>query len=115
MRSGLMSVHLLSVDATGSDEVPARLTRLLAQRHVQLMCVHMTRRAQTGAWSVQLLVDLHRPTELDLLIKRLNRVIDVVRVRHLESVQDREAMTQSPRRRSSRPTDRGRTRGRVAP
>ncbi|WAX58484.1 hypothetical protein M6B22_06890 [Jatrophihabitans cynanchi] len=75
-----MTERLLLVETTGSDEVPARITRLLAQRRVRLASAYVTRRTDDDGWAVQLVVDVTGDDEVSLLVKRLNRLIDVVRV-----------------------------------
>jgi acetolactate synthase small subunit len=75
-----MADRLLLVETTGSDEVPTRITRLLAQRRMQVSSLHMARRPDDRAWSVRLVVDVADENQAELLVKRLNRIIDVIRV-----------------------------------
>jgi acetolactate synthase I/III small subunit len=72
--------RLLCVEATASSVVPRRITGLLAQRRMPVSSMHMSRRPEDGSWYIQLVVDLADASEVDLLVKRLNRVVDVVRV-----------------------------------
>ncbi|MGH3246884.1 MAG: ACT domain-containing protein [Trebonia sp.] len=79
-----MTEHSLRVETTSSDEVPARITRLLAQRRVPVRSLRMARRPGDRAWSIHLVVGLTEQTEVELLVKRLNRLIDVTRVHREE-------------------------------
>ena len=74
-------VHrLLCVEATASSKVPTRISGLLAQRQVPVIGMHMNRRPEDGSWYIQLVVDLADADEEELLVKRLDRIVDVVRV-----------------------------------
>jgi acetolactate synthase regulatory subunit len=73
-----MADHLLRVETTSSDQVPARITRLLAQRRVPVRSLRMARRPGDHAWSIHLIVGLTEQAEVELLVKRLNRVVDVI-------------------------------------
>jgi acetolactate synthase small subunit len=75
-----MADRVVRVEATSSDEVPARITGLLAQRRMQVSSLHMARRLGDGAWSIQLTVTVADDNQAKLLVKRLNRLVDVVRV-----------------------------------
>ena len=75
-----MANLVLRVEATSSDEVPARITGLLAQRRTQVSSLHMARRLGDGAWSIRLVVDVADDNQATLLVKRLNRIVDVIRV-----------------------------------
>jgi acetolactate synthase small subunit len=75
-----MAERLLLVETTSSDQVPARIARLLAQRRVQVGSLHMARQPGGGAWSIRLVVDVTDENQAELLVKRLNRVVDVIRV-----------------------------------
>ena len=75
-----MANRVLRVEATSSDEVPARITGLLAQRRTQVSSLHMARRLGDGAWSIQLVVDVTDDNQATLLVKRLNRIVDVIYV-----------------------------------
>jgi acetolactate synthase small subunit len=75
-----MAERLLLVETTSSDGVPARIAHLLAQRRVRVGSLHMTRQPGSGRWSIRLVVDVAEENQAELLVKRLNRVVDVVRV-----------------------------------
>ena len=75
-----MANLVLRVEATSSDEVPARITGLLAQRRTQVSSLHMARRLGDGAWSIQLVVDVTDDNQATLLANRLSRLVDVIRV-----------------------------------
>jgi acetolactate synthase regulatory subunit len=75
-----MADHLLQVETTSSAEVPTRITRLLAQRRMRVRGLHMARRPSDDAWSIQLVVDVPDENQAELLVKRLNRLVDVIRV-----------------------------------
>lgn len=79
-----MADHLLCLDATGASELPARIMRVLIQRRVRLTSVTMSRLPDGGAWSAQLHVDAGDQAEVELLVKRLNRIVDVLRVRWMD-------------------------------
>jgi acetolactate synthase small subunit len=75
-----MADRLLLVETTGSDQIPTRIAGLLAQRRMQVSSLQMARLPGDGAWSVRLVVDVTDENQAELLVKRLNRIIDVVRV-----------------------------------
>ena len=75
-----MADRLLLMETTSSDAVPARITQLLAQRRMRVGSLHMARRPGDGTWSIQLVVDLADESQAELLVKRLNRLVDVIRV-----------------------------------
>jgi acetolactate synthase small subunit len=75
-----MADRLLWVETTSSDDVPARITRLLVQRRTRITSFHMARGPGDGAWSIQLVVDVTGTAQAELLVKRLSRLIDVIRV-----------------------------------
>jgi acetolactate synthase regulatory subunit len=77
-----MADHWVRVETTSSDDVPARITRLLAQRRMRVRALHMSRRPGDDGWAIQVIVDMADHTEVELLVKRLNRLIDVIRVVH---------------------------------
>jgi acetolactate synthase regulatory subunit len=76
--AAVMAERLLLVETTSSDEVPARIARLLAQRRVRVGSLHMARQPGSGVWSIQLVVDVTDENQAELLVKRLNRVVDVI-------------------------------------
>jgi acetolactate synthase small subunit len=47
---------------------------------MQVSSLHMARGPGDRAWSVRLVVDVADENQAELLVKRLNRIIDVVRV-----------------------------------
>jgi acetolactate synthase small subunit len=75
-----MAERLLLVETTSSDGVPARIAQLLAQRRVRVGSLHMARQPGSGVWSIRLVVDVTEENQAELLVKRLNRVVDVIRV-----------------------------------
>ena len=75
-----MADRLLLVETTSSDEIPARIIRMLTQRRTQIVSLHMARRHNGGAWFIQLVVDVTGENEIELLVKRLNRLVDVISV-----------------------------------
>ena len=75
-----MPDYVICLLATSATSVPSRICTLLAQRQVKLVSLQVSRSHEREGWLVQLAVTLDKPAELDLLISRLDRLIDVVAV-----------------------------------
>jgi acetolactate synthase I/III small subunit len=72
--------HLLSVVATDTSVVPARVCGLLAQRNIAVSSIQMVKPAGGAYWCIQLVVCLGPEESVELVVKRLNRLVDVVKV-----------------------------------
>jgi acetolactate synthase small subunit len=74
------------VIATDSRWVPARICGMLAQRNIELRSIEMTGPGDGRFWRIQLAVSVSGRDEIGLLVRRLNRLIDVVEVVDLAAV-----------------------------
>ena len=75
-----MVEHLLWVLASDSDQVPTRICGLLAHRNIATTSIQMTRSTGSPHWLIQLVVSVGSAAEIEFVAKRLNRLIDVVKV-----------------------------------
>lgn len=75
-----MVEHLLSVLGTDSRTLPARVCGLLAQRNIPVSSVQMAKPVGSQHWWIQLVVCVDSTTEVQLVVNRLNRLVDVVKV-----------------------------------
>jgi acetolactate synthase small subunit len=72
--------RVLSVVAVDDRRVPSRICGLLAQRVVTVSSIQMTHDRATSQWTIQLVACVENARELELLIKRLDRLVDVLEV-----------------------------------
>lgn len=75
-----MTKHFLTLAAAGGPVLPSRVCSLLAQRSVNLVAIAARREASTGHWLVELELEDQSAQELEVLQRRLERLIDVYRV-----------------------------------
>ncbi|WP_033295443.1 ACT domain-containing protein [Amycolatopsis jejuensis] len=75
-----MPAHVLSLIATDAHAVPARVCSLLAQRRVAVDSMQISRLPGAPAWWIQLGLRPGEDRDFELLIKRMNRLVDVVKV-----------------------------------
>lgn len=85
-----MVEHLLCVIASDARAVPARVCGLLAQRSVEVSSIQMAKPAGSTRWWIQLVVCLDRNGDVELVVKWLNRLVDVVKVVDLGSEPNRQ-------------------------
>lgn len=79
-----MSEHLLAVVAGPGRDVPARVTGLLMPFDVEVIGMQLSHPPDSELWWIQLSVRVASSARLELLVKRLNRLVDVLRVVALE-------------------------------
>lgn len=79
-----MPEHLLAVVAGPGRQVPTRVTGLLLPPDIEITGMQFSHPPDSALWWIQLGVRVASPEGLELLIKRLNRLIDVLRVVTLE-------------------------------
>lgn len=79
-----MPEHLLAVVAGPGRDVPARVTGLLMPLDVEVIGMQFSHPPDSELWWIQLTVRIASSTRLELLVKRLNRLVDVLRVVVLE-------------------------------
>ena len=75
-----MLERVLSVVAAGDRRVPSRICALLAQRVVTISGIKMSHDPVTSRWIIELVACIEDEPELELLIKRLDRLVDVLEV-----------------------------------
>ncbi|NIH87113.1 hypothetical protein [Amycolatopsis granulosa] len=79
-----MQEHLLAVVAGPGSDVPARVTGLLLPSDVDIVGMQFSHPPDSQLWWIQLAVRVPSPDRLELLTKRLNRLVAVLRVVTLE-------------------------------
>jgi len=72
--------RVLSLVAVDDRRVPTRICGLLAQRVVTISSIQMIHDHAASQWAIQLVACVENELELELLIKRLNRLVDVLEV-----------------------------------
>jgi acetolactate synthase regulatory subunit len=72
--------HLLCMLGTDSIRLPSSICGLLAQRNIAASSIHMTKPSGSDHWWVQLVVSVDSTAEAELVVKRLDRLVDVVNV-----------------------------------
>lgn len=75
-----MLERVLSLVAVGDGRVPSRICALLAQRVVTISSIQMIHDHAASQWTIQLVACVENERELELLIKRLDRLVDVLEV-----------------------------------
>lgn len=75
-----MLERMLSLVAVDDRRVPTRICGLLAQRVVTIKSIQMTHDRAAAKWTIQLVACVENELELELLIKRLDRLVDVLEV-----------------------------------
>lgn len=75
-----MLERVLSVIAVDDRRVPSRICGLLAQRVVTISSIQMTHDHAASQWTIQLVACVENELELELLIKRFDRLVDVLEV-----------------------------------
>jgi acetolactate synthase I/III small subunit len=78
-----MPAHLLAVVAGPGRDVPSRVAGLLLPSDIDVIGMQFSRPPGSGLWWIQLTVDVPSLERLELLTKRLNRLVDVLKVRTL--------------------------------
>jgi len=81
-----MRSHTLQLTTTASPTAPARVLALCAQRGVDVGGIHADRLDRESAWRIELGVTVDDEAALELLICRLNRLVDVIDLRLLDEV-----------------------------
>jgi acetolactate synthase I/III small subunit len=79
-----MPEHLLAVVAGPGRDVPARVTGLTLPSDIEIIEMQFSHPPDSGLWWIQLAVRVSSPERLELLTKRLNRLVHVRRVVTLE-------------------------------
>jgi acetolactate synthase small subunit len=72
--------RVLSLIAVDDRRVPTRICGLLAQRVVTISSIQMTHDRAASRWTIRLVAYVETELELELLIRRLNRLVDVLEV-----------------------------------
>lgn len=80
-----MLERVLSLVAVDDRRVPSRICGLLAQRVVTISSIQMTHDHAASQWTIQLVACVANEFELELLIKRLERLVDVLTVTDIEA------------------------------
>jgi acetolactate synthase-1/3 small subunit len=75
-----MPEHLLAVVAAPGRDVPAHVTGLLMPLDVEVVGMQLSHPPGSDLWWIQLSVRAPSPARVELLVKRLNRLVDVLRV-----------------------------------
>ena len=75
-----MLERVLSVVAAGDRRVPSRICALLAQRVVTISSIKMSHNPATSRWIIELVACIEDDADLELLVKRLDRLVDVLEV-----------------------------------
>ena len=75
-----MLERVLSLVAVDDRRVPSRICGLLAQRVVTISSIQMTHDHAASQWDIRLVACVENQLELELLIKRLDRLVDVLKV-----------------------------------
>jgi acetolactate synthase I/III small subunit len=70
----------LCIVARDSRWIPARICGVLAQRNVAATSIQMCKPEGSRNWWIHLVVELDEPKEAQLLLKQLNRLVDVITV-----------------------------------
>jgi acetolactate synthase-1/3 small subunit len=79
-----MSEHLLAVLAGPGRDVPARVAGMVLPWDIVVVGMQFSHPPDSTLWSIQLAVSVSSERRLELLTKRLNRLVDVRRVVRLE-------------------------------
>jgi len=80
-----MPEHLLAVVAGPGRDVPARVAGLRLPSDIEITGMQCNRAQEPSGWWIQLAVRVRSAQHLELLIKRLNRLVDVLRVVQVEA------------------------------
>jgi acetolactate synthase small subunit len=72
--------RVLSLVAVDDRRVPTRICGLLAQRVVTISSIQIIHDQAASQWTIQLVACVENDLELELLIKRLDRLVDVLEV-----------------------------------
>ena len=75
-----MSEHHLVIVAGPGHDVLARVAGLLLPMDVEIISLQFSRQSDPDRWRIQLAVHVPSADRLELLTKRLNRLVDVTRV-----------------------------------
>ncbi|MFB7859445.1 hypothetical protein [Rhodococcus qingshengii] len=75
-----MSEHHLVVVAGPGRDVPARVAGLLLPMDVEIISLQFIRQSDPDRWRIQLAVHVSSANRLELLTKRLNRLVAVAQV-----------------------------------
>lgn len=75
-----MHDHLICLTATDNRAVLARLSVVLVQRQAAIVTMQFSWLPDTRSWRIQLVVRVASDRERELLVKRLNRLVDITKV-----------------------------------
>jgi acetolactate synthase-1/3 small subunit len=75
-----MSEHHLAIVAGPGRDVPARVAGLVLPMDLEIISLQFIRQSDPDRWRIQLAVHVSSADRLELLTKRLNRLVDVTRV-----------------------------------
>ena len=75
-----MLERVLSLIAVDDRRVPTRICGLLAQRVVTISSIQMTHDRAAARWTIRLVACVETDLEFELLIRRLDRLVDVLEV-----------------------------------
>ncbi|MEW2507768.1 hypothetical protein AB0878_45640 [Amycolatopsis sp. NPDC047767] len=75
-----MSEHLLAVTASPGRHVPARIAGLVLPSDIEVSGLQFSRPPGPKLWWIQMTVRVPCQERLELLVKRLNRLVEVLRV-----------------------------------
>lgn len=75
-----MVERLLCVLGTDSRILPARVCGLLAQRNIPVTSIQMTKPVGSQHWWIRLVVLVESTTDVQLVVNRLDRLVDVIKV-----------------------------------
>jgi acetolactate synthase small subunit len=77
--------HVLCALTTGSERVASRICGVLAQRQIDVRSVQMTQVGDNAYWWVRLVVRASDESQVEMVAKWLERLIDVLNVFHLDA------------------------------
>lgn len=80
----MLTDHLLAIVAGPGGSVPARVAGLLLPSDIEVIGMQLSHPPDSELWWIQLAVRVPSADRLQLLTKRLNRLVDVLRVVTLE-------------------------------
>ncbi|WP_394617319.1 ACT domain-containing protein [Lentzea sp. JNUCC 0626] len=74
-----MHEHLICLTAADDHRALARLSAMLVQRKATITTMQFSRQPDSKSWWIQLIVRVESERERELVVKRLNRLVDIIK------------------------------------
>lgn len=88
-----MIERAIRITSSAADSVPLRICSLLVQRRIAVRNVQMSRSPQTERWMIDLVVRLESIDKLSLVLRQLDRLVDVVQIVESSPVSGSDSVT----------------------